>query len=87
MIIPPHPFTGETRPALGRFLNMDVQTVAQSWIHWSEQKLPSTGHIPKIIMENPLQKRLVKRPEDGLWSSYNNLALDEAGGSGVPRPG
>ena len=27
---------------------------------------------------NPVRKGLVKRPEDGRWSSYNNFALDKA---------
>jgi hypothetical protein len=26
---------------------------------------------------NPVRKGLVKRPEDGRWSSYNNFALDK----------
>jgi hypothetical protein len=27
---------------------------------------------------NPVKKGLVKRPEDGRWSSYNNFALEKA---------
>jgi tetratricopeptide (TPR) repeat protein len=33
---------------------MDIQTVVQSWIHWSEQHLPMTGDIPKINIEDPV---------------------------------
>jgi len=27
---------------------------------------------------NPMRKRLVKRPQDGRWLSYNNFSLDNA---------
>ena len=33
---------------------MDIQTVVQSWIHWSEQHLPMTGDIPKLNIEDPI---------------------------------
>ena len=32
---------------------MDIETVVQSWIHWSEQHLPLTGEIPKINTKEP----------------------------------
>jgi len=32
---------------------MDIQTVVQSWIQWSEQHLPLTGDIPKINIQDP----------------------------------
>jgi len=35
---------------------------------------------------NSAQKGLVNRPEDGLWSGYNNFVLDKAHGSGMPHP-
>lgn len=35
---------------------------------------------------NPVRKGLVKRPEDGRWSSYNNFALDTAIVAPCPIP-
>ena len=33
---------------------------------------------------NPVRKGLVKRPEDGRWSSYNNFALAKATVAAIP---
>lgn len=35
-------------------ISMDVQTLVQSWIRWSEEHLPLTGDIPKINIESPV---------------------------------
>jgi hypothetical protein len=34
----------------------------------------TAGPAPRL---NPVQKRLVKRPEDWPWPSFNNFALDK----------